>query len=387
MKYIIKHILTLIHYEKMVTLMMILGLMVSSFVILFSYGMIYQLSQKKIDEVNLVNGFEITMHSEKNQYVSWKKLKACLKDLDEGVCNNIAEVRLIAKIDRNEEEYFKYLSFDFLLNRDGTPKYLDMTQIWRDEGLLKSGRYFTKEEFDNKELVAVGFNYEDSEVDGKQSDIARSFVKKGDKTKFIIDGKEYKNIGTAFFWTTPQFPVTALDEKKEIYNIFFEFKNSSVTNFQYENIKKVFNQHFGKLATLPDFNIKEFDSNYYIMIGLLVVFMTLLSVLVLSLLYQYLYIRNEKTYSIYMLCGCKKNSVALYYMGQCLIVAVISFVLMGWIYFKGLLPMLSNSMSYLLESYTPMRVGLLFSVFLAGNLLITAAIAGKLLHRNKFRLT
>lgn len=377
MKYIIVNIRNLFQKNKMVSGMLLIGMLISSYVILFCVGMLYQVFEKKLTDLNPLDFLQIQCVDTKEQCVRWSELKQFFKQLDKNVNTSIDLVSMKASLeDKPSEDSFDEFSFDYLLSAAGEPAYCDLTSYLRSMGALYDGRYYTEEEFNNREAVALSNGYEYIN-NGNQAKYTKKYEADATGDTYLIDGVTFKRIGSAFFWTTPVFPVTLLKEEARIDYFGFEFKDYSLTEKRYNSICRLVDSCFDGRAEVANVKFPKLDNNYYYLVGGVVVFLGLITAIILSMLYEFILMQQWDMYRVYVLCGRTKRSIAMDFIVQCLLLVSVIYLLVALLYQYGILNLLDNKLFYFREVYTIKSYLLIYLGLLFGNLMISGVIVLK----------
>lgn len=370
MVYLMKNICMLLHKTKFASILLLLGFTTTFVVFLFVYGVYYQISEKKLADVNSIDFLELEV--EDNSAITWKRVEQCYKKLDAYTTRAIQSVTMNAIIGENTGDYFDAFSFDYALDKKGNIAYLE-TNIMETNGY--SGRWFTKDEFDHASRVAVGSPYEYLDMGGQE--IYTKKYENNRKDEYLIDGKKYKRIGTAYLWTTPIIPVTCLDRKAQVTRIAFAFKNKSITQSQYDDLKKVFLEEFGTAIKLPKIQLQSFDKNYYFMMLSIVITIGFVCICVLSLLICYLYENQKDCIRAYRVCGVSEKKIYRFLSLEIILIASVSIIVSLPVFFGLIVPKTTEMMGYFKEGYAVMNVLFLVIIYQVINFVISYICARK----------
>lgn len=379
MKYILRNVLSLFQRERTAAVCLVCGFFISAVALLFLFGLYYQVAQKNLANVNGLQYMEMEIETPQKD-LTWKRVKKCFNRLDKNTLKAVSDMTMKAAVDSDPKDYYGSFNFDYTLDEKGDPAYLDMANSLQNMGQLYQGRWFTKEEFDHGERVALGLGYDYTDF-GEQKEYTVRY-EDGSKDKYLIDGKSYRRIGSVLLWTTPTIPVTCLEDDAPVITLAFGFKNLSVTAKQYGNIKKVFDEEFSGALKVPEMNFKELDSNYYLLMALLLVSVGILTAVVLSLLLTYVCQQQERIYAICRLCGMEKKKSVAYFAAECALLSFVCFVAAAIPYMYFAVPLITDVMGFFGEGYTIVSLAALCGSFLMGNVIVSIIIAaGRLAKR------
>ena len=251
--------------------------------------------------------------------------------------------------------------------------------------LLSDGRYFTKEEEDEGQLVCIecfnklkindnrfinGTYYDDMGNPVKDIKLAEKYIESPSKT-YLIGGKEYQCIGSADgVFSIPIVPISTLDDNVYVSEIGLRF-NRPISRNDYETICERFQEKYGDLMSVYPLEIPEAVtarfSNTLLVICLLIAF---LSGSITAFIYQYLLQRSARTFRIYRLCGMSAEQVRLLCFAEFISLQVFS-VLIGLLgYHFIIMPILDKSLVYLSDAYNPANYIKLSALYLAISLSI-----------------
>ncbi|MCH5267866.1 MAG: FtsX-like permease family protein [Lachnospiraceae bacterium] len=374
MKYILRNVLSLFQRERTAAVCLVCGFLISAVALLFLFGLYYQVAQKNLANVNGLQHMEMEMETLQKD-ITWKRVKRCFNRLDKDTLKAVSGIVMKAAVDGDLEDYYGSFNFDYTLDEKGTPAYLDMTESLQSMGQLYEGRWFTRDEFDHGERVALGLGYDYTDFAEQKEYTVR--YEDGSKDKYLIDGKSYRRIGAALLWTTPTIPVTCLKDDAPVIALAFGFKNVSVTAKQYGNIKEVFDEEFSGALKVPEKDFKELDSNYYLLMTLLLVSVGILTAVVLSLLLTYVCQQQEGIYAVCRLCGMEKKKSVAYFATECALLSFVCFVAAAIPYMYFAVPRITDVMAFFGEGYTGVSLAALCGSFLMGNVIVSSIIAAE----------
>lgn len=372
MKYIIKNIHKFVKDDTLVFVLMIFTVVISSLMLHFSYAVYqnYEIEKesalKDDDYIYVMFNYEIEhidINHPASQYmlmdydgdaITKEMMTECLSDIDEAVLSEVTSIL-------TQVSYCNYpfnLSF---LYQDGKYKICEETVT---NGGIASGRYFTQEDYDTGAKVALIFDYEHANA-SIGSPITEGMLY--DDTHIKIGDELYEIIGTQICsLDIPLLPVTVFPDDAIIVNaIKFEF-NDSVSLYQYNQVCDAVEEHFGNLATVLPVDLPDIDTiRLYNTIIVISVIISVIAALNFAILFRYILNKRRKQISCMRLCGLKYGKTVLLYMGECMILTIIPFIISAFSFAKWILPWISSFYKYGFDTYNKMVYVILFGIYFA----------------------
>lgn len=358
MKYIIKNITSFVKKEKAIFMLVLLCVITSSFVIIFSYGLYKNYNRVKFEEENKLNEFYAVFNNSETAFASKGELKRILlnfsDELNEAVDMYYPVLICEEPKDSGEEEM---IGIRFCIkNGDILP-----CTIFKDnlvtQGWMWSGRYFSEQEEKNGERVALIFVNDYGGIG--------EFSKKlmiDDETA-LFQGNEYKIIGSQMF---EEFivPFNCVKDDTLVSFVVFHFKKA-VTRSQYNEIKEALEKNFPNVVEVQDLDIPEIENYYFyntiIMISVLI---AVLAAINFAFLYKYILSKRIKALAVLRICGCTKQQALGMFIGECMIIVVPVLALTTLAYDKLLLPKLGQYFEYIKSVYSPKLYLLISAIYI-----------------------
>lgn len=327
------------------------------------------MEQKKIDEESGENliivyfydcwaSLENKMETVQANQVQKGDLINTILSMDEEILADCSCIELSAKYadDVVEDPSTDSLSLaaiiDFAVRNGELVIPLDFENSIRENGILKDGRYFSQEEFDQGRYVCIApmEDVEDVNLSGEYVSWREKYSPTNRGT-YIIDGKEYECIGHFLsFASIPIVPVTALDDHTFIMEMAFEFEHA-ISRSTYEAVSEALTSRYGENARVRELEIRQanfqrFNDTILIMMSIVMA----LSIIILSLLYSYVVCRREDCLRVYRLCGMTNDQVVSVVLNEAMIIILTALFAGGVIYHFLILPWMGQYFEYLKNS-------------------------------------
>lgn len=383
MKYVLKNIKTFAAQETVVFLMTIVCVMCSAIIINFAFGFYRHLQQEEVDALNGISYFSITFQKEGREEVSKDRLLQTLLRLDDSIykdCIILFEIRFPE--DKSEDPVVDsavLAELAFFCIEDGRITLAPVEQRWKETGFLMEGSYFTKEQFDNGELVCL--TYDEKVIWGSGTEDDEQYrwsihYRQTHNGKYIVHGKEYTSIGIIDGGVVvPMVPITTLDNDCYVIRVGFDYAPGIVTRDQFDAIAAAVQEEFGSLAVIPDLSFTELDNQkFYRLMAVFTVILSVLSGVVVALLYEYIIMKRKKKLMIFRLCGLSRAKAAAVYFTECAVIMVTAYAVSTVLYHNILLPFLGRSFVYMPRFYHPGSYLALGGAYLAVSLLFMLAL-------------
>ena len=250
MKYIKKNLIIFIKNEKMIFFLMLLCIFTSSFIIDFSYGLYQNFHVIKAEEESELYEFEIPFNNDLNgNYAAKEAVKSTLLTFSEKLNDSIDMYLVLPHLDEIPAEEYGNTFIRFTIKNSAIAPCEMFKNNLKKYGAFIEGEYFSEAQEANGDNVVLAFN----------GDISNKLLVKDDKIS--LQGKLYDVIGIQKMHPIIV-PFNSLNEDTPINTILFHFKKP-VTRSQYNEIKEIFSNNFGEIASIPDLDIPE-SENYYL---------------------------------------------------------------------------------------------------------------------------
>lgn len=371
MKYIFKNIILFIKQERLIFILTILCIICSSIIINFSFGLYQEYNHQKIDAEYGVNRIVIQVNNTETRHITKGMLVDFSLNLDEETNNNCTCIATCGLI--NEDQFMlQYMVRD---NKIVMSDEVAVNMV--KNKFIVSGKYFSEEQFNNGELVALGearfFN-----INGEYEKNDESTKYLTDDGHYLINGKEYTCIGYSDYTFAPLVPITTLDDDVAIYYIIEMFFTNPITRKQYEDISNNVDIYFSDLAQMPELDIPDVDSTrFYNTIIIISIMISIISAIIFAILYKYILIQRRKSLTIFRLCGASRNKVILYYLCECMIISIPVYIISVFIYDIVMRKYLTLFYTYIEEAYNIRTYSIIFIIYIIISLIVLGIMINK----------
>lgn len=368
MKYIFKNIIKFIRNDTQIFILVILTVIMSSFMLHFSYAVYqnYEIKKESVTEEQDYIYIDLTYDMERvdighpagmykwadfeGDAITIDMLEACLKNIDEDVLNQIDNMYTEVSVDNIP------LSMHFLFD-DG--KFIINDEIAKV--CVSIGRYFSQEEFDNGEKVAMVFDYENINIGDnpltEEMLYDESHIKIGDEIYEIIG---YHHITV----DTPLIPITALPKDTILCKpLNLEFKDN-INLYQYTEVYNAVTTYFGELAYVWPANLPNIDTiRLYNTIIIIAVIISIIAAINFAILYRYILNKRQRQITCMRLCGLKYYKTIFMYIGECMVLTLPVYILTAFSFAKWVLPWMSDFYQYGFTTYNKVVYLVLFGIY------------------------
>lgn len=388
MNYIWCNIKSFFINKKTIFILTIFSVICSCIMIHFSYGLFqnyqlkkqYDLSDKREIALTLMGTFEETEDQKLNDdefylkadetldhYVTLKLLKKYLAEFDNSFSEKLKYIEATAVVDKLP------FRMDFSIKNGVIIKSDEFEKEVEDNAMLESGRYFTGEEYQNGERVAVSWDYQHWNT--LASPVSNLLAV--DENTLRIQGKNYEIIGYGTIdIDRPTIPITSLEDTTPFTGeIIFHFRKP-VRQEQYNAVAEKTGQIFGDRAVLKPAVLPDDDAVYfYNTIIIVTIFITLISAINFAILYRYILSGRKQSLMVYRICGMNFGKVVLLYLGECVALTVPAYLLGIFLFENIILKKVSGYYEYMNDSYGMYIYFVLFAIyFLLSVLILTVMI-------------
>lgn len=357
---------------RFISILIVLNIVVSAFVVCFSYG-IYQNYNTVIKEGSSSNRqlciVPTSSPLEKvKTSVTTKMLIDTLYELDATTLKNIKSIECGAILPTSAFDKMSF-KFDFTFNGK---MFHDNLELFSDE------QYSS-----NKKIIAIIHKLrtqQAADISLTSLSIGEDWYGKniGDSKTVDVDGNEFEIVNDTI--TTEQGPMSApitsfyndtpLRLNKGGWSVYISF-NTDLTRTQYDDIVNAVKICMGDNAQVPEMDISPVtEIFYYKTVIMISVFISFLAGLNFAVLYRFVLQKRIKTLTIFRLCGCTKQKMIRIYMTECMIVGLPLFALTELIYSKLILPALADTFEYITYAYSPLLYFVIFAIYAVSSFIV-----------------
>ena len=343
---------------RMISILIILNIVISAFVICFSYG-IYQNYNTVIAEgESAEHELEISPTKESDDYkssITTKMVIDTVKSLSDETLGNI--------------EYFLCEAY---LPTSAIEKNLFNFKFSYNNGKFHDD-LFTDEEYNSYDKIvsiSSAFRKKNSKmISGMGND---TYISKyiGDAKSIDINGEEFKIIDTYCMYILES-PITAFNNDTPLVKgLSISFK-TDISRSQYDEIKNAVAMNMGNNAEVPELDITPASELFYYRTILMIsVLISILAALNFAVLYRFVLEKRIKMLTIFRICGCTKLRMIFTYLLECVIIGLPIFALTLIAFDKFVLPLLSNIFEYIGYAYSPILYLAIFGIYAVSSFVI-----------------
>lgn len=376
--YVIKNLRSLIKNNRLIFILLMVCVIVSTLVIQFSYGIYqnYYVSIQKQDKTNTEIAIEV--NNSDDDYLRLSQLVDCVRTFSPNLYNGIRELLV------GHNEVYEGSS-------DNAPNYLDtyicfdengefIAPVFTDEAEnVVEGRVFTNVEWKNGDKVCIiGFGSGIQRVTPYSDENGPVFNIKHDgivETNQFTDpsGDVYKVIGVIEMGQSI-FPINAMnpDNRVDILAMFFK---ESLTKVQYIEIRDKLESQLGKYIDFPELDIEEPEQLYlYRTIIVICILVSVAAGINFIILFHFIMLKRRKKFGVFRLCGCSSFKCILMCLGECLTLSVPLYIISTAFYHQLIIPVFSDLYPHM-ESASSLKVYVIIgAVYIGITTLITLAM-------------
>lgn len=368
MKYVIYNLKSLIKNNKIIFILLVMCISVSTLIIQFSYG-IYQNYHVTIEKgESEYTEIEIDFDNNSDNFVTLNDVLACVNQFPKNLYNAIDFCSviqdqwtfrdtynndMISEDEENLKEYMVSFSFD----KDGNfvnPGSLQHNYELND---FIEGNWFSDDEYDNENVCIIGLGGNVQRVDPRKDENNNEvFCIDYDGTElynFYTDDFEnkYRIVGCSGLGNTI-FPVNSVSGKYRMdYIIIVLFDN--ITQLQYEELSDAFESTLGDYVEMPDLEFSESTNIYlYNSIILISIFISLAAGINFVILFHFILMKRRKKIAVMRLCGCTQRKAVLICLSECIILTLPLYIVFTILYDKVIIKLFENIYPYMESAFS-----------------------------------
>ena len=359
MKYIIINLESFYKHKKLLFYFLGFMVIISCIILEFAYGIFENYRIKQLSKIESHTEFVIdVLDKADGDCLDKEMLERCVaefpKELEEKLNGIIVEAD-----GENEEQVYCYFS----MKNGKVTTYKEVYQNFMQNNLTTE--YFSKSQEENGESVALFPITQSGDL------IQDIFTVRGQKIYF--QGEEYRVIGYQNFDDKPIIPFAALKDNTKINSkadINISFREA--LNIQdYEMLKDCFNRVAKEYVEFPEVDLSEDNATLYNTMKIIAIFISIISAINFSILFQYLLEEYQKSYRIFRICGMSKQKMKWDFMMMGIIIAVLAFGMGSLLYHFGIYQtVLIKVFPYIQNIYSIKKYMFLFVLYLFWVILI-----------------
>lgn len=366
-KYLLKNLKSFRKNERIIYILVIVCVFVSSIMISFSYG-IYRnyLSEKEAQNYQLTQlQIKFTEDSDKGD-VTKEKLDRCLLRFSEELDKKIDCFLITARVN---EDMVTECRFTI---KNGKFSRCDVFK----ENMIKGDFlkvYFTQEQEETGQAVMLIYNRRKYETPAPATDKIKR------ESGFAqLQGKSFEIIGTQrWLVDSVLIPYAALAEDTTLMEKGLSMSfTSAITEQQYEEITEIFQQELGDLASIPPMGKSDISSeDIYNTMIVLAVLIAIVAAVNLAILFLYVLAAREREFGIFLICGLNRNQITRLYLLECAVLCIPVFISGLVAYNWMILPIMQKSYLYMAGIYSiSIYITMFFIYFFVTSLILVCAV-------------
>lgn len=378
-KYTYKNIRNFIKYDTLVFFLGILVVALSSFMINFSYAVYHNFQIKKESATDEQDYVQITPNYQFEKIYSDEYVGGQYKYEDyHGETVTVEMIRKFGELlggDIRDDiravyacaNYYNYeFIFVFSFDEDGftiSKEYLENSQ-----GFVKSGRFFSEEEYKNGNKVALVYDYEN--INRGQNPISREMIYSD--THIKIGNELYEIIGCHdSLLDIPLIPISSLPDETQMGKAIQIDFYSNVDYYTYNKICEAATIAFGDLVTVEPVKLPDLDViRLYNTIIIITVIIALVAAINFAILYRYILKKRKKQISYMRLCGMRYSMTIMIFLGEGLWITAPTYILTTLIFINKILPIMSDIYQYGFRDINILVYVVLFGIYFLTSIFI-----------------
>lgn len=401
MRYLFKSILQFIKHSKVIFAVFVICEITSLMLMIFSYG-VYQNYSKQVKEIASNEpieedmewlSFDFSSDIDQDNPVLNGIVSSFITELGETLGNKIGSVEF------NCANYYIALSYNNGWQMYNIGHNLEVNGNWY------SGKYFSREDYDNAAKVCVApiecykeiddeFDYEyDDEVSPSDFEY-QAYDKDG---RVYIDLPEgafevvgfYKQLFDKYY-----IPYTVLPLDAKVTSLPYVSLKQILYQDEYSSAVNIFNKYFGDRITsednsdMPVYDV-EMIRNFQTKMAISII-IAIISSINIAALFKFIIELRRKQMSIFRINGCTKNRLRRMLIFEMLFYSIVNSAVCVSIFHFFILPKLAEILPYISIAYTPRGYGLLVLIYvvvtyLIQNIMIISSISRSPIHMLKVR--
>lgn len=368
MHYAVRNIRTLIKREPFIFAVMMLCVVSSSLIMLFSYGL-YQNYHVQRYETE-VEQKEIFPKMNEGAVLTQQDVVRYLGALSADTLDHIDIIYTTAQFAEYPTPYYTAVPFRFQI-RDGLYKTSQITkESWENDGLILSGRYLSDDEEASGANVALVAN------NGSGWNEATLAIQ-SDINEIMLFGKPYQVVGEYHAGGgTPIVPFLSIPSDTQLGQLAFMF-SSNVTSRQYSDLVEQAEVQIPGVLVFEKLDFPDSETFYiYNNIMLIAILIAVLTVVNFAILYHFIVQKRMRQIAVFQISGCSASRAFRICLSECCLLCVPTYLLGIVAYIPIMNHIFSDLFPYMQASYTPYVYLAIFAIYLV---ILLVVISGMLL--------
>lgn len=366
MKYILYNIKELVKKEKIIVIVMFLCILLSSFVLNFTYGLSYNYTVAKANANEDLKQIAVNINQESAP--THRQVQDFVEALSEKTRKNLRFYFSGAYSDYDDESW-NILESRFTYINNSYGKSVEVIQAEKNN--LMDGTIISSEDEKDGNLVAV-----------VECDKNKTTTELTDEDGYLnLFGKKFEIVGTDTISTVPSIPFLTISDDFVYDDVAILSSSVVFTRSQYEEIQQMADIYMPGAITFPDLPLPDTDSiKLYNNIIIIAVLLSILSVLNFSVLYDFILKKQTHTTAIMRLCGCSRVKIILINIGECILISVPVYVIGTLLYAEILRIIMKKMFAYIADAYDLKIYFVIFVTYFVIMILIMSIVITKQLN-------
>ena len=371
MKYIFLNIKNLVKNEKFIFAVMLVCIFVSAWIMTFSYGLYQNYHAMRIEGES--DSKEISPEIAGDEPLTRSELAMYLGSLSDELLSDANIIFCSTSfgfehIDPYSSQIFPkdVMVMSRFTVKSGTYQIAsDVLDIWNNNAMIKSGRYFTDDEEAGGVYAAM---IPDEWINDPQQSLDFTELFDGNNAVNLF-GKDYEIIGTHLS-NGVVVPFLSIPGESPIDSLTWSFNNVISRSNYNEMVQRANEMIPGKLI-FPELPFPDAESIYiYNNIMMISVLIAALSVINFAMLYNFIFRKRSRQLAIMRICGCTPLRAWGICLGECCVVCVPVFLVGMLTYIPFMHGVLADIFVYMEKSYSTAIYAAIFVIYIVILLII-----------------
>lgn len=363
MKFVFRNIRGLAKKEMFIFAVMLICVFVSAWVMLFSYGLYQNYHALLVEGEESLK--EVYPRISEGQ-LTYGEFKTYLEAVPDEAFDDLNVIYCLGsefEIGYDDEGQHLMYSCRFTSRftlQSGVIHYSPYIEnIWNNNGIMPTGRYFTdSEEINGANVVIIPKEFTSGTSAEKL--YGPLFV---DKNTIKLFEKEFTVVGTHNSFGIV-IPFLAMPPEQQIGRISFNFEKI-VTRKKLDMLKATAAEVIPGKLEFDDTDVPDGDSTYiYNNIMMLSVLIAALTVINFAFLYNFIFKKRSRQLAIMRICGCTRGKAWAICLGECVLLCVPVFLAGVALYIPFMHGVLANLFEFMEAAYSPVIYSAIFGIYL-----------------------
>lgn len=370
MKYIFFNIKELLKQEKVIFIVVLICIFLSSFALNFTYGLSYNYTMEKANADD--NLKHVSSYINQESAPTHKQVQNFVESLSDDTLSNL-RFYFSGSVDEYNDEAWNCLESRFTYKNGEYGQAEIIAQSYREN--IKEGTPITNEDEKNGNLVAVV----NCDITNRGEHRNETTLKLTDENGYLnLFGNKYKIIGADSISTVPTVPFLTIPDDFVYDDVAIISSDVVFTRAQYDEIQMAADINMPGAITFPELELPDTDAiKMYNNIIVIAILLSVLSVLNFSVLFDFILKKQNHTTAILRLCGCSKLKAILVNIGECILISVPVYFIGTLFYTIILKTSLKKLFSFIADAYSFKIYMMIFATYFVILLVIMSIVITK----------